>query len=79
MIFKNSKTYDVLKYIALIVLPLSALVSSIGEIWNLPILKYVSLTLIAIDTFLGAIIDHSARKWQEINDNVLDPKKEGVD
>ena len=79
MIFKNSKTYDVLKYIALIVLPLSALVSSIGEIWNIPVLKYVSLTLIAIDTFLGAIIDHSARKWQEVNDNVLDPKKEGVD
>ena len=79
MIFKSSKTYDVLKYIALIVLPLSALVSSIGEIWNIPILKYVSLTLIAIDTFLGAIIDHSARKWQEVNDNVLDPKKEGVD
>jgi uncharacterized membrane protein len=79
MIFKSSKTYDVLKYIALIVLPLSALVSSIGEIWNIPILKYVSLTLIAIDTFLGAIIDHSAKKWQEVNAEVLDPKKEGVD
>lgn len=79
MIFKNSKTYDVLKYIALIVLPLSALVSSIGEIWNIPVLKYVSLTLIAIDTFLGAIIDRSARKWQEINAEVLDPKEKGVD
>ena len=79
MIFKNSKTYDVLKYIALIVLPLSALVSSIGEIWNIPVLKYVSLTLIAIDTFLGAIIDHSAKKWQEINAEILDPKEKGVD
>lgn len=79
MIFKNNKTYDVLKFIALIVLPLSALVSSIGEIWNIGVLKYVSLTLIAIDTFLGAIIDHSSKVYNKNNNEVLDPKEEGID
>lgn len=59
----NNKTYDILKVIALIVLPLSALVSSIGEIWNLPILNYVSLTLVAIDTFLGSVLHASSKEY----------------
>lgn len=62
----ENNIYDILKHIALIILPLSALVSSIGEIWHIPYLNYVSLTLVAVDTFLGAILQKSSKiYWEE--------------
>ena len=37
MIFEENKTYDILKYIALVVLPaLAALILGVAKIWGLP-------------------------------------------
>ncbi len=57
----NNKTYDALKFIALIVLPAAAtLYSTIGNIWNLPYPAEIGATIMAIDTFLGAVLKLSS-------------------
>lgn len=67
MIFKNSKTYDVLKYIALIVLPaLATLYFALSSIWGLPYGEQIVGTITAIDTFLGALLQISNNKYNEI-------------
>lgn len=61
MIFDNSKVYDILKFIALIVLPaVATLYTTIGQIWGLPYTQEIGATIMAIDTFLGAVLKLSA-------------------
>lgn len=53
----NNKVYDVLKFIAQIVLPaVSTFYLTLAEIWGLPLGKEVSATIMAIDTLLGAVL-----------------------
>ena len=57
----NSRVYDILKYIALIVLPaVATLYATVGKIWGLPYTDQIPATIMAIDTFLGAIIKISS-------------------
>jgi hypothetical protein len=65
----NNKTYDLLKYIALYVLPaLATLVLTLGNIWGLPYTEAIAGTITAIDTFLGAILGISAKEYQKAQD-----------
>ena len=60
----SNKTYDVLKYIAMIVLPaLGTLYFALAAIWNLPYGEQIVGTITAIDTFLGALLDLSTKKY----------------
>ena len=68
MIFKN-KTYDVLKVIALIILPLSELVAAFGNIWGIPYAAQITASLVAIDAFIGALLKVSADRYAKDNDN----------
>lgn len=53
----NNKTYDVLKWIALIVLPaLAVLYGTLAGIWNLPFGEQIPDTITAIDLFLGVVL-----------------------
>lgn len=53
----NNKTYDILKYIAQIVLPaLGALYFALSQIWGLPYGEQIVGTITALDCFLGAIL-----------------------
>lgn len=53
----NSKLYNVLKYITMIVLPaLTTLWLSVGSIWGFPYVEPIGATLTAITAFLGAIL-----------------------
>ena len=53
----KNKTYDILKFIAQVVLPLVAtFIASLFEIWNLPFGVQISATIMAIDTLLGGIL-----------------------
>ena len=53
----DSKTYDILKYIAQIVLPaVGTLYFALGAIWGLPYAEEVVGTITAIDAFLGALL-----------------------
>ena len=66
------KVYNVLKWICIILLPaLATLWFALGKIWGFPYLAEIEATIIAIDTFLGAILGISA-----INYSRLDNSKE---
>lgn len=57
----NNKTYDILKYIALIVLPATAtLVLTLSGIWNYPYGEAIAGTITALDAFLGALLGVSS-------------------
>lgn len=66
------KAYNVLKWICVLFLPaLATLWFTLGKIWGFPYLAEIEATIIAIDTFLGAILGISA-----INYSRLDNSKE---
>lgn len=70
---KSNKVYDILKFIAQIVLPATAtLYLTLAGIWSLPFGEQVSATLMAVDTFLGALLMLSSNNYNKIN------KKEGI-
>jgi hypothetical protein len=65
MIFNNDKVYDVLVYVAQIVLPaLAALYGALSAIWGLPGEQVVE-TIAAIDTFLGAILMIGKKRYEK--------------
>ena len=52
-----NKIYDILKWIVIIVLPASGtLYSVLAGIWGLPYAEQICSTIMAIDTFLGAVL-----------------------
>lgn len=60
----TNKVYDVLKYIAQIVLPaIGTLYFALASIWGLPYGEQIVGTITAIDTFLGAILMISTSKY----------------
>lgn len=65
----SNKTYDVLKYIAQIVLPaLGTLYFALASIWNLPYGEQVVGTITAIDAFLGALLKISTNAYNRAID-----------
>ena len=62
----SNKVYDVLKFIAQIVLPaLATFYVSLAGLWGLPYPKEISGTVMAVDTFLGAILMISSVQYQK--------------
>lgn len=60
----SNKIYDVLKFIAQIVLPaMATLYVSIASLWGLPYPEEISGTVMAIDTFLGAVLMISSNQY----------------
>lgn len=60
----NNKTYDIFKWIAIIVMPaLSTLVSVVFEIWSIPYGAEIAQTITAFATFLGAVLMVSNAKY----------------
>lgn len=64
----NNETYDILKEIALTVLPaVATLYAVVGKIWGLPYVTEIPATIMAIDTAMGAILHISTKNYQEGN------------
>ena len=64
----NNKWYDVLKWIALIVLPaVAVLYGSIAEIWGLPFGEQIPDTITAVDLFLGIVLGVSNANYKKLN------------
>lgn len=62
----SNKTYDVLKFIAQILLPaLGTLYFALASIWNLPYGEQIVGTITAVDAFLGAVLGISTKKYNE--------------
>lgn len=52
----SDTAYDILKFIALLVLPIGTLVSTFCSIWNIPYGEQIMQTFAALDVFCGAVV-----------------------
>lgn len=69
----SNKTYDILKYIAQIVLPaLGTLYFALSSIWGLPYGEQIVGTITAIDAFLGALLGISSLHYNKYKDVLED-------
>jgi len=72
----SGKTYDVLKYIAQIVLPAAAtLYFTLAQIWGLPYAEQIVGTITAIDTFIGLLLKISTNFYEKTDPEYLDVKE----
>ena len=64
----SNKVYDVLKFIAQIVLPaIGTLYFALASIWGLPYGEQIVGTITAVDTFVGALLGISTMKYNKGN------------
>lgn len=69
----SNKVYDVLKYIALILLPaLGTLYFALAKIWGFPYAAEVVGTISAVDAFLGALLKISTDNYNNDNDEEVE-------
>lgn len=65
----SNKVYDVLKWIAQILLPaLGTLYFALAQLWGFPYAEQIVGTITAIDCFLGALLGISTVMYKK-NDN----------
>lgn len=62
----SNTAYDILKWIALIVLPASAtLYTALAGVWGLPFEQEIPVTITAVDAFLGALLGVSSVSYSK--------------
>ena len=62
----NNKVYDVLKWIAMYLLPaIGTLYFALAGIWGLPYGEQIVGTITAVDTFFGVILGISTAKYNK--------------
>lgn len=62
----KNETYDVLKFIAQIVLPAAGtLYFALAKIWGLPYGTEIVGTITAVDTFIGALLGISTSQYNK--------------
>ena len=62
----SNKTYDVLKWIAMVVLPaIGTLYFALAGIWGFPYAEQIVGTITAVDTFLGVLLGISAAQYKK--------------
>lgn len=72
----SNKVYDVLKFVAQIVLPaLATLWAALGKIWGWPLVTEITATICAVDTFLGALLGISSMQYHK-HEAVMEPPDE---
>lgn len=66
----KNETYDVLKYVAQILLPaIATLYFAVANIWGLPYGEQIVGTITAIDAFLGVCLGISSDNYHKANKN----------
>lgn len=64
----SNKTYDILKWVALVVLDaVATLVNTLGDIWGIPHAAQVASTLTAVGVCLGVCLQISSANYKELN------------
>lgn len=62
----TDKTYDILKWVALVLLPaLGTLYFALAGIWGFPYGEQIVGTITAVDTFLGVILGISTVQYNK--------------
>lgn len=65
----SNKTYDILKWIAQLVLPaIGTLYFALAGIWNFPYPEQIVGTITAVDTFLGVMLGISTSNYKKAQD-----------
>ena len=52
----SNKTFDIIRFIAELILPISALISGLSETWGFAYGMEIAATLVLLDTFAGAFV-----------------------
>ena len=74
MLKMSNAVYDVLKEIALVILPaLGTLDFALAKIWSFPYPAEIVGTITAVDAFLGAVLHISTKQYYD----ELDPPVDG--
>lgn len=63
----SNKTYDTLKFVALLIAPIVTLVASVVDIWGIPHGTEIVATLAAVDVFIGAVVTIAKAAWDKEN------------
>ena len=62
----SNKTYDVLKWIAMVVLPaIGTLYFALAGIWGFPYAEEIVGTITAVDTFLGVLLGITSAQYNK--------------
>lgn len=61
----NNKTYDTIKLIALIAVPVITFLSSLCTIWQIPHTKEITASLAALDSLLGAVLAIASANYKK--------------
>lgn len=62
----DDKIYDVLKWVALVVLPgIATLYTAIAGVWGLPYAEEIPATITAVDLFVGALLGVSSAQYNK--------------
>ena len=65
MIFRNNKTYDTLKNLSLIAIPVSTFIIAILGAYNYGNVERVTAVLAAINTLLGSLVKISSSEYNK--------------
>lgn len=69
----DNKTYDILKWVATIVLPsIAVLYGTLGKIWGLPFTEQIPLTITAIQVFIASLLGISSANYYKNQIDVVD-------
>lgn len=76
----TNKAYDILKYVALLILPAFAtFVNAVGIVWGIPYTNEVTATITALGVFLGAALGISSKNYEpETHGNLVVTKHDDV-
>lgn len=62
----NDKIYDILKWVALVVLPaIATLYTALAGVWGLPYAQEIPATITAVDLFIGALLGVSTAQYNK--------------
>lgn len=62
----DDKIYDILKWVALVVLPaIATLYTALAGVWGLPYAQEIPATITAVDLFLGALLGVSTAQYNK--------------
>ena len=71
----SNKLYDILKFVAQILLPaIGTLYFALARIWDLPYAEQIVGTITAVDAFLGALLGISTMQYKKASQ--LEPPDE---
>ena len=61
----SNRTYDIIKLVSLLAVPLVAFIGALCTIWRVPHAEQITATLTAIDTLLGAVVVILAKEYHK--------------